>query len=165
MHQEPDPGVLPPDTKTPFSTVDCPAYAWRTLCRQIRTNEHLSHPSLRRLPSRKCAWPRTWNTRDPHKVSLAYTPDSLWRNRSEFLTGREAIVRFLTRKWNKELDYRLIKELWVYRDVRIVVRFACEWHDHSGNWFGSYGNENWEFDGNGLMRRRIASINDLPQGI
>ena len=106
-----------------------------------------------------------WNTRDPHKVSLAYTPDSLWRNRSEFLTGREAIVRFLTRKWNKELDYRLIKELWVYRNIRIVVRFACECHDHSGNWFRSYGNENWEFDGNGLIRRRIASINDLPQGI
>jgi len=102
-----------------------------------------------------------WNTRDPHRVSLAYTPDSLWRNRSEFLTGREAIVRFLTRKWSQELDYRLIKELWVYHDNRIAVRFAYEWHDDLGNWFRSYGNENWEFDENGLMRWRLASINDL----
>lgn len=102
-----------------------------------------------------------WNTRDPHRVSLAYTPDSLWRNRSEFLTGREAIVRFLTRKWSQELDYRLIKELWVYHDNRIAVRFAYEWHDDLGNWFRSYGNENWEFDENGLMRQRFASINDL----
>ena len=102
-----------------------------------------------------------WNTRDPHRVSLAYTPDSVWRNRSEFLTGREAIVRFLTRKWNKELDYRLIKELWAFHGARIAVRFAYEWHDNAGNWFRSYGNENWEFADNGLMRRRIASINDL----
>jgi len=102
-----------------------------------------------------------WNTRDPEKVSLAYTHDSRWRNRSEFLTGREAIVRFLTRKWNQELDYRLIKELWAYQGNRIAVRFAYEWHDHAGNWFRSYGNENWEFDDNGLMRRRLASINDL----
>lgn len=103
-----------------------------------------------------------WNRRDPEVVSLAYTIDSLWRNRSEFLIGREAIVRFLTRKWSQELDYRLIKELWVYQDNRIAVRFAYEWHDHSGNWFRSYGNENWEFDDSGLMKRRIASINDLP---
>lgn len=103
-----------------------------------------------------------WNTRDPETVSLAYTCDSVWRNRSEFLTGREAIVRFLTRKWSHELDYRLIKELWVYQDNRIAVRFAYEWHDHAGNWFRSYGNENWEFDDHGLMRRRIASINDVP---
>lgn len=103
-----------------------------------------------------------WNERDPEKVSLAYTRDSLWRNRSEFLSGREAIVRFLTRKWSQELDYRLIKELWVCQDNRIAVRFAYEWHDTSGNWFRSYGNENWEFDAGGLMRRRIASINDLP---
>jgi uncharacterized protein len=103
-----------------------------------------------------------WNTRDPQKVSLAYTVDSIWRNRSEFLTGREAIVRFLTRKWSQELDYRLIKELWAYQGNRIAVRFAYEWHDHAGNWFRSYGNENWEFDDNGLMRRRLASINDLP---
>jgi uncharacterized protein len=103
-----------------------------------------------------------WNTREPHRVSLAYTPDSVWRNRSEFLVGREAIVQFLTRKWSQELDYRLIKELWAYHGVRIAVRFAYEWHDKEGNWFRSYGNENWEFDDHGLMRRRLASINDLP---
>jgi len=103
-----------------------------------------------------------WNTRDPGKVSLAYTIDSTWRNRAEFITGREAIVRFLQRKWLKELDYRLIKELWAFHGDRIAVRFAYEWHDDSGNWFRSYGNENWEFDAHGLMRRRLASINDLP---
>ena len=103
-----------------------------------------------------------WNTHDPAKVSLAYSPDSVWRNRAEFLRGREEIVRFLERKWTKELDYRLIKELWTYRENRIAVRFAYEWHDDSGSWFRSYGNENWEFDERGLMRRRIASINDLP---
>ncbi len=103
-----------------------------------------------------------WNERDPEKVSLAYTVDSVWRNRSEFLSGREAIVEFLRRKWEKELGYRLIKELWAFHGSRIAVRFAYEWHDTSGNWFRSYGNENWEFDTSGLMRRRIASINDLP---
>ncbi len=103
-----------------------------------------------------------WNTRDPERVSLAYTADSIWRNRSEFLVGREAIVCFLRRKWEKELDYRLIKELWAFHGTRIAVRFAYEWHDDSENWFRSYGNENWEFADNGLMRRRIASINDLP---
>ena len=103
-----------------------------------------------------------WNSRDPQRVSLAYTPDSTWRNRAEFITGREEIVRFLQRKWAKELDYRLIKELWAVTDNRIAVRFAYEWHDDSGQWFRSYGNENWEFADNGLMRRRIASINDLP---
>ena len=103
-----------------------------------------------------------WNTRDPHKVSLAYTVDSTWRNRAEFLAGREAIVQFLQRKWAKELDYRLIKELWAFHDNRIAVRFAYEWHDDAGNWFRSYGNENWEFTEQGLMQRRIASINDLP---
>lgn len=102
-----------------------------------------------------------WNTRDPERVSLAYSADSIWRNRSQFLTGREAIVQFLTQKWNKELDYRLIKELWAWQDNRIAVRFAYEWHDDSGNWFRSYGNENWEFTDDGLMRRRFASINDL----
>jgi nuclear transport factor 2 (NTF2) superfamily protein len=102
-----------------------------------------------------------WNTRDPERVSLAYSVDSQWRNRSEFLTGREAMVRFLRQKWERELDYRLIKELWAYRDNRIAVRFAYEWHDESGHWFRSYGNENWEFEENGLMRRRIASINDV----
>jgi uncharacterized protein len=103
-----------------------------------------------------------WNMRQPQTVALAYTRDSVWRNRAEFLHGRDEIVAFLTRKWNRELDYRLIKELWTFRDNRIAVRFAYEWHDDSGNWFRSYGNENWEFAENGLMRRRIASINDLP---
>ena len=103
-----------------------------------------------------------WNTRTPGKVALAYTPDSVWRNRAEFLKGRDEIVAFLTRKWSKELDYRLIKELWAFHENRIAVRFAYEWHDDSGSWFRSYGNENWEFDERGLMRRRIASINDLP---
>ncbi|MEU5658952.1 nuclear transport factor 2 family protein [Streptomyces sp. NPDC047737] len=103
-----------------------------------------------------------WNSRDPEKVALAYTPDSRWRNRSEWVTGREEIVAFLTRKWAGELDYRLIKELWAYTDDRIAVRFAYEWHDGAGNWFRSYGNENWEFDDSGLMRTRHASINDVP---
>lgn len=103
-----------------------------------------------------------WNTRNPERVSLAYTPDSVWRNRNEFLQGRPAIVAFLTRKWNRELDYRLIKELWAFTDNRIAVRFAYEYHDDSGNWFRAYGNENWEFEPNGLMSRRHASINDLP---
>ena len=103
-----------------------------------------------------------WNSRNPERVSLAYTRDSTWRNRAEFLSGREAIVQFLTRKWNKELDYRLIKELWAFHGNRIAVRFAYEWHDDSGSWFRSYGNENWEFDEHGFMRRRIASINDQP---
>ena len=103
-----------------------------------------------------------WNTRDPERVSLAYSVDSTWRNRAEFLSGREEIVRFLERKWARELDYRLIKELWAFDEARIAVRFAYEWHDDSGTWFRSYGNENWEFDEHGLMRRRIASINDLP---
>jgi nuclear transport factor 2 (NTF2) superfamily protein len=103
-----------------------------------------------------------WNSCNPQRVSLAYTPDSNWRNRSEFIQGRDAIVAFLARKWAKELDYRLIKELWAFTADRIAVRFAYEWHDDSGNWFRSYGNENWEFDASGLMRRRFASINDLP---
>ena len=103
-----------------------------------------------------------WNSRDPVKVSLAYTPDCYWRNRSEFIKGREDIVAFLTRKWSRELDYRLIKELWAFEGNRIAVRFAYEWHDDSGNWYRSYGNENWEFDDDGLMRRRLASINDAP---
>ena len=103
-----------------------------------------------------------WNSRDPARVALAYTSDSVWRNRSEFLQGRAAIEAFLTRKWVKELDYRLIKEVWTFGGNRIAVRFAYEWRDDSGNWFRSYGNENWEFAENGLMRRRLASINDLP---
>jgi len=103
-----------------------------------------------------------WNARDPEKVALAYTIDSKWRNRSEFVNGRADIVAFLGRKWKKELDYRLIKELWAFDGKRIAVRFAYEWHDDSGNWFRSYGNENWEFDEHGLMRQRYASINDAP---
>ncbi len=103
-----------------------------------------------------------WNGRDPDKVALAYTPDSEWRNRAEFIRGREQIVHFLQRKWRKELDYRLIKEAWAFTANRIAVRFAYEWHDDTNNWFRSHGNENWEFDDAGLMRRRIASINDMP---
>lgn len=103
-----------------------------------------------------------WNSRNPEKVALAYTGDSRWRNRAEFFQGRQAIVAFLSRKWARELDYRLIKELWSFDGNRIAVRFAYEWHDDSGQWFRSYGNENWEFDDSGLMRRRHASINDLP---
>jgi uncharacterized protein len=102
-----------------------------------------------------------WNNRDPHKVALAYTEDSQWRNRSEFPRGREQIVEFLSRKWAKEQEYRLIKELWAYEGNRIAVRFAYEWRDESGQWFRSYGNENWEFDERGLMQKRYASINDL----
>ena len=103
-----------------------------------------------------------WNTRDSQRVAQAYTPDSRWRNRDEIFSGRDSIVAFLTRKWQRELDYRLVKELWAFRDNRIAVRFAYEWHDDSSHWFRSYGNENWEFDENGLMRRRIASIDDFP---
>lgn len=103
-----------------------------------------------------------WNSCDAQKVALAYTPDSEWRNRSEFVHGRAEIVGFLQRKWRKEQEYRLIKELWAWSDNRIAVRFAYEWHDDSGNWFRSYGNENWEFDEHGLMRTRYACINDLP---
>jgi hypothetical protein len=102
-----------------------------------------------------------WNGRDPQRVALAYTEDSRWRNRAEFFTGREAIVEFLTRKWQRELDYRLIKEVWAYTDNRIAVRFAYEWHDDSGNWYRAHGNEQWEFDETGLMRRREASVNDV----
>ena len=103
-----------------------------------------------------------WNTRDAHRVSLAYTPDSLWRNRDSFLSGREQIQDFLTRKWERELDYALRKELWAFGEDRIAVRFQYEWHDARGQWWRSYGNELWEFDAQGLMRRREASINDVP---
>ncbi len=103
-----------------------------------------------------------WNSRDPARVALAYTSDSQWRNRSEFLQGRPAIVEFLTRKWQAESEYRLIKELWAFTDTKIAVRFCYEWHDKTGQWFRSYGNENWDFDENGLMRSRHASINDIP---
>lgn len=103
-----------------------------------------------------------WNSRDPERVSLAYTEDSAWRNRAEFFSGRPAIVEFLKRKWAREIEYRLIKEVWAFAGDRIAVRFAYEWRDDSGSWFRSYGNENWEFDEHGLMRRRVASINDQP---
>jgi len=103
-----------------------------------------------------------WNSRDPARVALAYTPDSQWRNRTEFVTGRAEIEAFLARKWARELDYRLIKELWGFRENRMAVRFSYEWHDAAGQWFRAYGNELWEFDAHGLMRRRIASINDAP---
>jgi uncharacterized protein len=103
-----------------------------------------------------------WNSRDPERVSLAYTTDSVWRNRGEFIEGREQIKEFLRRKWNRELDYRLAKELWTFAGNRIAVRFQYEYRDDSGQWYRAYGNENWEFDDNGLMRRREASINDLP---
>lgn len=103
-----------------------------------------------------------WNSRDPVRVAQAYTPDCVWRNRAEFITGRAEIEAFLTRKWRRERDYRLIKEVWGFRGNRMAVRFAYEWRDDGGNWFRSYGNELWEFDGQGLMQRRIASINDLP---
>ena len=104
----------------------------------------------------------SWNSRDPQRVALAYTMDSRWRNRAEFINGREQIIQFLTRKWNQELDYRLIKELWAFDGARIAVRFAYEWRDDSGQWYRSYGNENWEFDAQGIMHHRYASINDLP---
>ena len=126
-----------------------------------------ARPRSRPLPARRAikkvrGAEDGWNSRDPAKVSLAYTRDSVWRNRAEFVKGREAIVEFLRRKWVRELDYRLIKELWAFEGNRIAVRFAYEWRDDSRNWFRSYGNENWEFDDRGLMRWRIASINDLP---
>ncbi|HEX3838301.1 MAG TPA: nuclear transport factor 2 family protein [Steroidobacteraceae bacterium] len=103
-----------------------------------------------------------WNSHDPQRVALAYTTDSRWRNRAEFLQGRSAIEAFLRRKWDRELDYRLVKQVWAFRDNRISVRFAYEWHDDAGQWYRSYGNENWEFDAHGLMHTRIASINDAP---
>jgi nuclear transport factor 2 (NTF2) superfamily protein len=103
-----------------------------------------------------------WNSKDPHRVSLAYTVDTEWRNRDQFLNGRNEVVQFLTKKWEKELDYKLKKELWSYTDNRISVRFEYEWHDQAGNWFRSYGNEQWEFNADGLMQKRFASINDVP---
>ncbi len=124
---------------------------------------HPFRPSPPRLPPRRLGGAEDgWNSRNPSAVSLAYTEDSRWRNRAEFIQGRADIVAFLTRKWNRELDYRLIKELWAFTGNRIAVRFAYEWRDDSGQYFRSYGNENWEFDDQGLMRWRVASINDLP---
>jgi uncharacterized protein len=130
--------------EAPMGRPPLPPFTYETACQKVRLAED------------------GWNTRDPARVALAYTTDSRWRNRSEFLQGRDAIQAFLTRKWARELDYRLIKELWAFRENRIAVRFAYEWHDDSCHWFRSYGNENWEFDEHGLMRLRLASINDLP---
>jgi uncharacterized protein len=131
--------TLPPETRPPL-----PPFTRESAIKKVRAAED------------------GWNSRNPEKVALAYTGDSRWRNRAEFFQGRQAIVAFLSRKWARELDYRLIKELWSFDGNRIAVRFAYEWHDDSGQWFRSYGNENWEFDTNGLMRQRHASINDLP---
>jgi nuclear transport factor 2 (NTF2) superfamily protein len=128
-----------PETRPPL-----PPYNYETAIQKVRSAED------------------SWNTCDPSRVCLAYSPDSRWRNRSEFLVGRPAIIEFLKRKWSRELEYRLIKELWAFTDNRIAVRFAYEWHDDSGQWFRSYGNEQWDFDAAGLMRERHASINDLP---
>ncbi|MET0331336.1 MAG: nuclear transport factor 2 family protein [Dyella sp.] len=132
----------------------------------------MNHPTDTRIPvppfTRESAAQKVrmaedgWNSRDPHKVSLAYTVDTQWRNRAEFVHGRAEVVQFLSRKWAKEREYRLIKELWAFDDNRIAVRFAYEWCDQGGNWFRSYGNENWEFDPHGVMQHRHASINDLP---
>ena len=130
---------MTPESKPPF-----PPFTAETAAQKVRAAED------------------GWNGRNPEKVALAYTPDSVWRNRAEFVHGRDEIIAFLTRKWAKELDYRLIKDVWAYTDNRIAVRFAYEWHDDSGQWYRAYGNENWEFAANGLMQRRIASINDLP---
>lgn len=121
-----------------------PPFTWETAIQKVRMAED------------------AWNSCDPERVALGYTEDSQWRNRAEFPRGRVEIVQFLKRKWARELDYRLIKELWAFKDNRIAVRFAYEWRDDAGNWFRSYGNENWEFDAEGLMRLRYASINDLP---
>jgi uncharacterized protein len=144
-----------------------PSGAGAAAPRLAMRNMHMSRPPLPPFTAETAAQKArmaedAWNTRDPARVALAYTEDSRWRNRAEFLVGRADIAAFLTRKWNRELDYRLIKEVWAFRDNRIAVRFAYEWHDDSGSWFRSYGNENWEFDAEGLMRVRIASINDLP---
>ena len=132
------------DADTPAPIVLAPPFSAETAARKARLAED------------------AWNTRDPERVSRAYTEDSRWRNRTEFFSGRAEIVAFLQRKWARELEYRLIKSVWAYAGDRIAVRFAYEWHDDSGHWFRSYGNEQWQFDAAGLMRRREASINDLP---
>jgi uncharacterized protein len=128
----------------------------------METKPPLPPFTLETAPLKVRAAEDAWNTRNPERVTLAYTQDSQWRNRSEFFSGRDEIREFLRRKWAKELEYRLIKELWAFTDHRIAVRFAYEWHDHGGSWYRAYGNENWEFDQSGFMSRRIASINDLP---
>ena len=137
-------GVLTPRESTDMARHPLPPFTQDTAIRKVRMAED------------------GWNSKTPEKVALAYTPDSVWRNRAEFMDGRDAIVKFLTAKWARENDYRLIKELWAFEDNRIAVRFAYEWRDSNKKWFRSYGNENWEFADDGLMQRRIASINDLP---
>jgi uncharacterized protein len=144
MSNQTRPASAPREKEKPATRPPLPPFTRQTAIQKVRAAED------------------AWNSRDPEKVALAYTTDSRWRNRAEFPTGRGEIVEFLKRKWAKELDYRLIKELWAHDENRIAVRFAYEWHDDSGNWFRSYGNENWEFDDNGLMQFRFASINDLP---
>ena len=134
----------PPESRPPESRPPLPPFTLDTAKKKVQAAED------------------AWNTRDPVRVALAYTPDTEWRNRAEFLKGRETVEAFLKRKWDRELDYRLKKELWCFMDNKIAVRFEYEWHDDSGHWFRSYGNENWEFAENGLMMRRFASINDLP---
>ena len=136
--------TTPPIQTLPVAPVIAPPFTLETATRKVRLAED------------------AWNSRDPDRVALAYTEDSVWRNRGEFLAGRDQIRAFLARKWERELDYRLVKALWAFTDDRIAVRFRYEWHDAAGNWFRSYGNELWEFDARGLMRRREASINDLP---
>jgi len=138
-------------------------------CQTIYEDTKMSRPPLPPFNAETAAQKArmaedAWNSKDPARIALAYTPDSRWRNRAEFLTGRPAIEAFLTRKWLRELEYRLIKEVWAFNGNRIAVRFAYEWHDENGQWYRSYGNENWEFDAEGLMAVRIASINDCPIG-
>src|SRR6516165_8741964 len=142
--------------------VSSPNFALRSLYEEAMTRPPLPPFTAETAAQKARMAEDAWNTRDPARVALAYTTDSRWRNRAEFIHGRTEIEAFLTRKWNRELDYRLIKEVWTFRENRIAVRFAYEWHDDSGNWFRSYGNENWEFNEHGLMHLRIASINDLP---
>ena len=137
-----DTALMTPIIRTPSTIV--PPFTLDSAARKVRAAED------------------AWNSRDPDRVALAYTEDSAWRNRGEFVTGRDQIRSFLAGKWSRELDYRLAKELWAFTDNRITVRFRYEWHDEAGNWFRSYGNELWEFDAEGLMRRREASINDVP---
>jgi nuclear transport factor 2 (NTF2) superfamily protein len=157
---------LRPRISTGFPVVQLPPTEGQTL-EKIMTGSAETRPPLPPFSDHTAvlkirAAEDAWNSRDPERVALGYTEDSIWRNRAEFPRGRRAIIEFLSRKWARELDYRLIKEVWTFRDNRIAVRFAYEWHDDSGNWFRSYGNENWEFNAHGLMQRRLASINDLP---
>src|SRR4029077_16424010 len=142
--------ILPLATRCPMTTTPTPA--------AVNSPRFTQQSALLKVRAAENAW----NSRDPDRVALAYTEDSVWRNRSEFIVGRDQIRQFLARKWARELDYRLVKALWAFTDNRIGVRFQYEWHDDAGHWYRSYGNEQWEFDERGLMRRREASINDVP---